>query len=200
MYGNRSYPEPFLKDGYILHIPAKATILVLAGSARLTLTFVYDPQRTGSDFIRLVSVLTKEAGRRGILIIRPNAANHMSADSSPIAGPSRRRGPETAPPSDGPRDHPALLPGDTIMVLMKVTTSSVLLAHSVADIICKIVIVTETVVKWWQDCPNGERAGDLSQFCCGLGRGCVDVLALPGFGTAERWRFLQEIFSLALVL
>jgi len=148
MDGDRSYAETFLEDGDILHIPAKAHTIVVSGSVRLPMTFAYDERKTATDYIHLAGGLTREADPHGILIIRPNGESRMLEGSGPVGCSSRRRGREIAPRTVFSRDRTTLSPGDTIMILPKITTSSILLAQSVADILYKIAIVTRTVLKW----------------------------------------------------
>jgi protein involved in polysaccharide export with SLBB domain len=105
------------------------------------MTFSYETRKTVSDYIRLAGGLTKEADPHGILIIRPNGESRIFKDS--IVRLSRRSGREISH-----RENTALLPGDTIMVLPKVSTSSLLLAQGIADILYKIAITTNTLLRW----------------------------------------------------
>ncbi|MDR0444896.1 MAG: polysaccharide biosynthesis/export family protein [Puniceicoccales bacterium] len=141
MNGSNAYAETFLEDGDVLHIPAKTYSIVVSGSVRIPMTFSFDAHRSVSDYIRLAGGLTKEADPRGILIIRPNGESQVFSGS--VVQLSRRsdRGVSR-------RDNTSLSPGDTIMVLSKVSTSSLLLAQGIADVLYKIAITTRTALKW----------------------------------------------------
>ncbi|MDR2420390.1 MAG: polysaccharide biosynthesis/export family protein [Puniceicoccales bacterium] len=142
MNSQSGYGETFLEDGDVLHIPAKTYTIAVSGSVRIPMTFSYQTGRNVSDYIQLAGGLTKEADPRGILIIHPNGESQMLQDHVAIRSSRQNRRAVSF------RDRGTLLPGDTIMVLPKVSTSSMLLAQSVADILYKIAIVTRTVVKW----------------------------------------------------
>jgi protein involved in polysaccharide export with SLBB domain len=144
MNSQSGYGETFLEDGDVLHIPAKTYTIAVSGSVRIPMTFSYQVGKNVSDYIQLAGGLTKESDPRGILIIHPNGESHMLHDHAISGSWSSRRNRRAV----SSHDHSTLLPGDTIMVLPKVSTSSMLLAQSVADVLYKIAIVTQTIIKW----------------------------------------------------